>query len=71
MIPDYEARFKAIESQMQTLQDAQQIQANTTMQLKAQIDSQTKQFQQHVDHKMSEQLQQIEIMLTKRSRTGE
>eukprot|EP00438_Fugacium_kawagutii_P000614 Skav207561 [mRNA] locus=scaffold3235:179008:181314:+ [translate_table: standard] len=71
MIPDYEPRFKAMEVQIQQLQAAQQQQMHTTQELKTQVDHQTKMFQQHVDQRMSEQLDKIEIMLNKRNKTHE
>lgn len=71
MLPDYEPRFKAMEAQIQQLQVAQQQQMATTQELKTQVDSQSRIFQQHVDQRMSEQLEKIEAMLTKRGRIGE
>lgn len=71
MVPDYEMRFKAMEEQIQQLQEGQRQQSIATQQIKLQVETQTKQFQQHVDHKMNEQLQQIQAMLDKRQRTAE
>lgn len=71
MLPDYEPRFRAMESQIQQLQQAQQQQMVTTQELRQQVDAQGRVFQQHVDQRMNEQLEKIEAMLTKKSRVHE
>lgn len=68
MTTDYEPRFKAMESQIQQLQLAQQQQMVTTQEIKAQVDTQGQLFQQHLDQRMNEQLERIDAMLKKRGR---
>eukprot|EP00438_Fugacium_kawagutii_P006136 Skav234011 [mRNA] locus=scaffold3484:97196:101892:+ [translate_table: standard] len=66
MLPDHEQRLRTMEAQIQQLQVGQQQQIASTQELRSQVETQGQAFQQHVDHKMNEQLEKIEAMLNKR-----
>ena len=72
-LDDFENRIQAIEQNLHQ-QQAQQVQhqhqvANQFQKMQTKMDQQTQSFHSHLDQRMTEQLSQIEMLLSKKART--